>query len=116
MVVGWLFSQMGQLRFGESKQPDFEQAKPPEESNVSTAESFLKSQEAKKLADKWKAKGFTKRGISQLLRVLWLFRKSDKDALKEGDGILSALKGEDGLGKILGVLKLATEGLMRMKK
>ncbi len=115
MVFGWL---LGQVRFGgkEGEGPAVAQEKPPDESKVGTVDDFIKSQEARKLAEKWKAKGFTKRGIGQLLRVLWLFHKSDKTALKEGDGILSALKGEDGLGRILGVLKLATEGLMKMKK
>src|SRR3989338_6218704 len=115
-MVGWLFAQIGQIKFGESKEPDFTQAKPPEASQTASAEGFLKSNEAKKLAEKWRGKGFTKRGVTRLLRNLWLLSKSDKDALKEGDGILSSLKGEDGLGKILGVLKLATEGLMKMNK
>lgn len=102
------------FKLKEEKPP--EEAPKPEE-RLTTFENFLKEPETKKLIEKWttkKGQQFTKRGITKLLHVLWIFHGSNKNARKAAEDILSSLVGDDALGKLLNVFyKLVPEGLMK---
>lgn len=100
------------LKFGEKKEEEPAQTQKPE----ATFEQFVKTPEAKKFMDDWKKKQYTKRGISKLLAILWPIHKDGKSVLKAAGDILSALKGEDALGKMLSALKLVPEGILKVIK
>lgn len=103
----------GLLKFGEKKEEEEpkEEMKKPE-----SVDAFLKTQEAKKFTEEWKKKGYTKRGVSKLLSILWPIYNDKKGLLKAAQDILASLKGEDALGKLLSALKLVPEGIMKVIK
>ena len=101
-----------QLKFWEQKEEEPKQEKKPEQ----TFDQFLKTAEAKKFTEDWKKKGYTKRGVSKLLQILWPIHNEKKGVLKAAEDILASLKCEDALGKILSALKLAPEGIMKVIK
>ncbi len=95
------------------KEPD-ESQKVEQEVKVEpqlTQKELINDPKFKKLEEKFVKKGFTKRGIRELAHVTRIVYKDKNTAIKAAESILLGLKGEDGLGKILGTLKLATEGL-----
>jgi len=96
----------------KEKKPEPELEKRPSEKSKSS-EQFIKSPETQKFISKWMKKNYTKRGITKLLMRMWLLSSSDKKALKAAEEILSALIGMDGLSKVLGALKLVSEGIMK---
>ena len=81
-----------------------------------TYKNVIQDPEFKKMEDKFVKKGFTKRGIRELTRVTSLVYKNKKESIKSAESILLGLRGEDGLSKVLGTLKLATEGLGALLK
>ncbi len=102
----------GILKFKEGKDEGLKEEQKPEQS----FDQFLKTPEAKKFTDDWKKKGYTKRGVSKLLEVLWPIYNEKKGVLKAAGDILASLKGEDALGKLLSALKLVPEGIMKVIK
>ena len=90
--------------------------KPEEQKKTDSSSEFLKSKEAQGVVNEYAKKGYTKRGVSELLRKMFVLYGSKDMALKEGKGLLASLKGEDGLGRVLGMLKLASEGLRKTIK
>jgi len=105
--------------YKEQAKAEFESRRSMQESvkseeKVQTAEQFLKSPEAQRFIEDWKKKGYTKRGVVKLLLVLYPFTKGKKGGvLTAAKDLLASLKGEDGLSRLLGVLKLVPEGIMK---
>ncbi len=89
--------------------------KGPEEKTENFQE-FLKTPEVTKLITDWKKKGFTRRGLVKLLLILNPMYKSNKGVISAAKDMLSSLKGEDGLSRVLGILKLVPEGIMKGMK
>lgn len=89
--------------------------KPPEEKTENFQE-FLKTPEVTKMVTEWKKKGFTRRGLVKLFEILHPLYSSNKKVVSAAKDILSSLKGEDGLSRVLGVLKLVPEGIMKGMK
>ncbi|MFA6530978.1 MAG: hypothetical protein WCT31_04560 [Candidatus Micrarchaeia archaeon] len=86
----------------------------PTEEKTENFQEFIKTPEAKKLiAEYTKNKKFTKRGVVKLLLILHPMMKSNKGVTSAAKDILSSLVGEDGLSRLLGVLKLVPEGIMK---
>jgi hypothetical protein len=83
------------------------------EEKAETAEKFLKTPEAVRVIEEWRKKGYTKRGVVKLLMVLYPMFKSNKSIVSAAKDLLASLKGEDGLSRLLGVLKLVPEGIMK---
>ena len=87
-----------------------------------TATEFIRSPETRKMVSNWtkgekgKKPKFTRRGVEELLKITWLIAPSDKRARKRAEELLSSLIGQDGLNKVLGALKLASEGIMKKLK
>jgi|GEM_PF-2598661 hypothetical protein len=86
------------------------------EEKTENFQEFLKTPEAAKLITEWKKKGFTRRGLVKLMLILHPMYKSNKGIVSAAKDILSSLKGEDGLSRVLGVLKLVPEGIMKGMK
>ncbi|MFH2106159.1 MAG: hypothetical protein ABII22_02780 [Candidatus Micrarchaeota archaeon] len=97
--------------------PSFKEQEPSEkteERTTSKAPEFkelIKDAEYVKLENDFVKKGFTRRGIRELFRVTTALHTERKKSMRAAKDILLGLKGEDGLSKVLGALKLATEGL-----
>ena len=108
-----MFIYQLQIKFWEKKEEQSEttQAAPVEKSE--SFEAFVKTVAVKKFQEDWKKKGLTKRGVSKLLLLLWQMHKSNKGVIQAAKDILSVLKGEDALGRLLGALKLVPEGIMK---
>jgi hypothetical protein len=90
-----------------------------EEQVTSKAPEFkemIKDAEYVKLENDFVKKGFTRRGIRELFRVTTALHTEKKKSMQATKDILLGLKGEDGLSKVLGALKLATEGLDSLLK
>ena len=79
----------------------------------SDLKAFLKTPEAVRLVEEWNKKGFKKRGITNLLRALFPAFKSNKGVISNAKDLLASLKGEDGLSRVLSILKLVPEGIMK---
>lgn len=87
------------------------------EEKTENFQEFIKSPEVKKLVSEYtKNKKFTKRGVVKLLLVLHPMMKSNKGTLASAKDVLSSLVGEDGLSRLLSVLKLVPEGIMKGEK
>src|SRR3989338_10333403 len=107
-----MFIYQLQIKFWEKKEDQSETTQAPVEKSESF-EAFAKTVAVKKFHDEWKKKGFTKRGVSKLLILLWPMHKSNKGVIQAAKDILSCLKGEDALGRLLGALKLVPESIMK---
>ena len=94
-------------------EPQVAEVKPPEEERA-TFDDFIKTRETVLFMKKWQKKGYTKRGVTKLLHVLWPRYKEGKGIRHAAEDILSSLIGEDGLGKVLSALKLVPEGLRKL--
>lgn len=114
MVFGFLLGQLRGSMFKEEEEPKVAQVK-PENVKSDSVGSFLKTPETRQFMSEWKGKGYTKRGITKLFSALWGLHNSDKNVRGAAKDILSSLIGEDGLGKVLGALKLIPEGIMKLK-
>jgi len=90
--------------------------KGPTEEKAENFQEFMKSPEVARLVSEWKKKGFTKRGITKLLSILFPMFNSNKSVLASAKDLLASLKGEDGLSRVLSVLKLVPEGIMKGMK
>jgi len=113
--------------FGALKLKEPEESKPelaerkPEELKSSSAETFLKTPEAREFVKKWSAREkdgktmYTKRGIVSLLRSLFQIPglSSDKDVLNQSGELLSLLGGMDGLQGFLAGWKAKSEGIIK---
>lgn len=102
----------GMLKFKEEKEGEMKEEQKPEQN----FDQFLKTPEAKKFMEDWRKKGYTKRGVSKLISILWPIHSEKKGVLKAAQDILASLKGEDALGKLLSALKLVPEGIMKVIK
>ncbi len=91
--------------------------KPPETQKSSTPEEFIKKPETQRFISGWtkKDKGYTKRGVTELLGTLFQVPglKSDKEVLTTGESILKKLGNMDGLTGFLAGWKAKSEGLMK---
>ena len=102
---------MPEMKYVEPEEKPAEQKQVQEKS--SSFEEFSKKKEVKEFTDNWKKKGFTKRGVSDLLLILWYREASDKGILKAAGDLLSKLKGEDALSSVLGLFKIKSEPLLK---
>jgi len=117
MVLQQLF-KLGQKsqeeEFKDKMKEEMEAKKASEQSEKSSDfQHFLKSPESVRLIEDWKKKGFTKRGVTKLLAILFPAFKSNKGVVSAAKDLLASLKGEDGLSRVLSILKLVPEGIMR---
>lgn len=111
MVVGFILGLFKPAL--KEKEPEVTQVKPPEQKKSASLETFLGTAATKKFLSSWKKKGYTKRGMTKLFLTLWMLHDSDKNVRNAANDILSSLIGADALGKLLGALKLAPEGLVK---
>jgi len=105
--------------FSEKMKEEMAARKSTEKAGAEKTENFqefLKTPEVAKLITDWKKKGFTRRGLVKLLLILHPMYKSNKGVIAAAKDMLSSLKGEDGLSRVLGVLKLVPEGIMKGMK
>jgi len=113
MVLTWLVNQ---LRFKDSEEKPEELVKPTQEKAGSFGE-FVKLPETKQFISEWRQKKkFTRRGVEDLLRILWPQQGSNKGIIKAAGNLLSKLTGEDGLLGAITALKIVPEGLMKRLK
>lgn len=86
------------------------QKKPDEVSEVSMDE-FIKSSAVKSFITEWKSRGFTKRGVVELLLLLYPLYKElgIQGVLNKAKRLLEKLSGMDDLRDVLSSLKLRPE-------
>ena len=87
-----------------------------------TLQETIRDPEYQKLEERFARKDprdktkFTKRGMRDLLALHLKLVDTKAEAIKRTKALLEGLKGEDGLARVLGTLKLATEGLSSILK
>lgn len=92
------------------KEPEEGQAKPVQmQEKSSSYDEFSKKKEVKQFIDNWKKKGYTRRGVQDLLLILWYRENTDKGILKAAGDLLSKLKGDDALESVLSLFKIKSE-------
>ncbi len=101
----------GMFKPGEQKKEEEETV-----TKADSLEKFLKTQDVKQLTEEFMREGYTKRGINDLLSVVYSLYNTDKMIVKRARAILTLLKGKDGLKGFFAGLKLSTEGLLKALK
>ncbi|NYZ77210.1 hypothetical protein H0O02_02750 [Candidatus Micrarchaeota archaeon] len=107
----------------EMKRPE-EETKLEEETlkKAASAEDFIKTHSAKEFVEKWAEKKdrdgkrmYTKRGITDFVMLIHQVPglDTDKKVLKTADGLLTKLKGMDGMQAFMAGWKAKSEGLMK---
>lgn len=98
-----------------AKYADDIEAERPIEQVVSDFANFVKEKETKTFLDSWKAKGYKKVGVTELLFIIWNTNRgsSTKSMLARAQEVLQKLKGEGSWFSFLGDLKLTPEKLLK---
>lgn len=76
-----------------------------------SVKDFLHTRKGREIINFAKKAGFKKRGVVELLILIWTLFDSDEDLAKEVMKILKQLKGVDGLNTLLKILKLKSDTL-----
>lgn len=87
--------------------------KPKYTKKSKSVKDFLKTVNGQKLMNLAKQLGFTVRGVTELIFLLWVLFDSDSELTSTVMNLLKQLKGVDGLNTILKVLKLVPDKLKK---